>query len=111
MGGGIAPDAGWTKGITALAALPNVWCKLSGMVTEIGDHWSPADLTDHARQVLDSFGPARMMWGSDWPVVNLASSYVDWYVEARKLVDDLSAPEQAQIFGGTAQTFYGLVTP
>jgi len=68
-------------------------------------------LSDHAKHVLDAFGPARLMWGSDWPVVNLASNYLDWYVEARKLVHDLSAAEQAQIFGGTAQTFYGLETP
>lgn len=111
MGAGIAPDAGWTRGMTTLAALPNVWCKLSGMVTEIGTDWTPADLSDHARQAFDGFGPARVMWGSDWPVVNLASNYVDWYAQARKLVADLSAPEQAQVFGGSAQTFYGLVTP
>lgn len=111
MQAGIAPVVGWSKGMTALAALPNVWCKLSGLVTEVGTDWTPADLSDHARHVLDSFGPTRLMWGSDWPVVNLASNYVDWYSQARKLVADLSDAEQAQVFGGSAQTFYGLETP
>jgi L-fuconolactonase len=108
MGAGIAPDALWQRGMSALAALPNVWCKLSGMITEIGPDWRPADLTAHAAHVLAGFGPGRVMWGSDWPVVNLAGDYGSWAEQARALTAGLSRTEAAQVFGGTARAFYGL---
>ena len=104
MGAGQAPDTDWLAGISALAALPNVWCKLSGMITEIGPDWMPADLTRHAALVLQQFGPARVMWGSDWPVVNLAGDYAAWVAQARALVGEAAE----QVFDGTARRFYGL---
>lgn len=104
MGAGKVPDVAWLQGISALAALPNVWCKLSGMITEIGPDWMPADLTRHAAQVLQEFGPDRVMWGSDWPVVNLAGDYAGWVAQARTLVGEGAG----QVFGGTARAFYGL---
>ena len=104
MGAAQVPDAGWLEGISALASLPNVWCKLSGMITEIGPDWMPADLTRHAAHVLQQFGPARVMWGSDWPVVNLAGDYAGWAAQARALVADGAG----RVFDGTARAFYGL---
>lgn len=111
MGAGIRPDPLWQTGIAALAALPNVACKLSGMITEIGPDWKPADLTAHAAQVIGAFGPERMMWGSDWPVVNLAGDYAAWLDQACVLTNGLSPAEKAQVFDGTARAFYGLVKP
>jgi L-fuconolactonase len=111
MGGGQAPDANWRTGIAALAALPNVWCKLSGMITEIGPSWASSDLAAHAAHVLDCFGPGRVMWGSDWPVVNLAGDYGGWLTQAHALAVGLSPAETAQLFDGTARAFYGLGQP
>lgn len=108
MGQGRAPDPDWRAGMTALAALPNLWCKMSGMMTEIGPGWTRADLADHAAHVLTAFGPGRVMWGSDWPVVNLAGDYATWMAEARALTAELSPDEAARLFDGTARAFYGL---
>lgn len=68
----------WASWITDLAALPNVTCKLSGLTTEaIWDNWSTVDIRPYADHILDSFGPARVMFGSDWPVCELAGTYTD----------------------------------
>ena len=108
MGAGQAPDENWREGISALAALPNVWCILSGMITEIGPDWMPAHLARHAAHVVAEFGPSRLMWGSDWPVVNLAGDYGAWVAQARALVSGLSSVQAEQVFDGTARAFYGL---
>jgi L-fuconolactonase len=104
MGGGAAPDPAWIDGIARLATLPNVWCKLSGIITEIGPDWVPQDLTREAAHVLQQFGPARVMWGSDWPVVNLAGTYASWVAQARAMVKK----QREQVFDRTARAFYGL---
>jgi L-fuconolactonase len=98
----------WAKLIQELAALPNVSCKLSGMVTEAGPRWTVAGLRPYAEVVLDAFGPARVMFGSDWPVCLLASSYADVTSAARDLTAQLTREEQALVFGGTAARVYGL---
>jgi L-fucono-1,5-lactonase len=98
----------WAKLIQELAALPNVSCKLSGMVTEAGPGWTVAGLRPYAEVVLDAFGPARVMFGSDWPVCLLASSYADVTSAARDLTAALTREEQALVFGGTAARVYGL---
>ncbi|SON56654.1 putative metal-dependent hydrolase of the TIM-barrel fold protein [Hartmannibacter diazotrophicus] len=108
MGGGRAPDPAWLQGMLALAGRANVWCKLSGMVTEIGPQWQPGDIGPFARHVLDAFGPARTMWGSDWPVVDLASDYQTWVETARILTADLNEMDRERVFEGTARAFYGL---
>lgn len=104
MGAGAAPDPAWIDGIARLATLPNVWCKLSGIITEIGPDWVPQDLTREAAHVLQQFGPARVMWGSDWPVVNLAGTYASWVAQARAMVKK----QHEQVFDRTARVFYGL---
>lgn len=108
MGNGRKPEADWVDGMQQLAACPNVWCKLSGMLTEIGPEWKRADIAPFAATVLEAFGAGRIMWGSDWPVVNLAGDYERWIEAARALTADRSEAERAQIFGATAQRFYGL---
>ena len=98
----------WAELVRELAALPNVSCKLSGMVTEAGPRWTVAGLRPYAEVVLDAFGPARVMFGSDWPVCLLASSYADVTSAARELTAALTREEQALVFGGTAARVYGL---
>lgn len=105
---GAPPDAAWRSGMSRLAGQANVWCKLSGMVTEIGPDWRPDELAPFARHVLAAFGPARVIWGSDWPVVNLASDYAAWLSAARAMVAHLPDAAQEAIFGGNARRFYGL---
>lgn len=108
MGQGRQPDPDWQAGIEALAACPNVWCKLSGMVTEIGPNWQTRDLLPFAQVVLRAFGAERVIWGSDWPVLNLASDYPTWVQTAKALTAPLSAAEVSDIFEGNARAFYGL---
>lgn len=98
----------WAALVRELAALPNVSCKLSGMVTEAGPRWTVAGLRPYAEVVLDAFGPARVMFGSDWPVCLLAASYADVTSAARELTAALTREEQALVFGGTAARVYGL---
>jgi L-fuconolactonase len=99
----------WATLIRELAALPNVYCKLSGMVTEAGQPgWTVAGLRPYAAEVLDAFGPSRVMFGSDWPVCLLAASYADVVSAARELTAGLNQAEQAQVFGGTAARAYRL---
>lgn len=99
----------WASRIRQLAAEPNVYCKLSGMVTEADrTRWRVDDLRPYAETVLDAFGPHRVMFGSDWPVCLLAASYSEVCEAAEKLTADLSAEERAEIFGGTAVRAYRL---
>lgn len=108
MGEGREPDHLWRMGMESLAARPNVFCKLSGMVTEIGPDWKLQDLQPFAKTILDCFGPDRVMFGSDWPVVNLASDYASWLTAARSLLSGLSESNVSKIMGGTARKFYGI---
>lgn len=96
----------WESAVRALAALPNTVCKLSGMVTE-ADHarWTVEDPRPYADTVLDAFGPARLMYGSDWPVCTLAASYGQVLDAARALT---GPADHTQIFERTAVRVYGL---
>ncbi|MGP9021740.1 amidohydrolase family protein [Streptomyces sp. BR1] len=99
----------WASAVRGLAALPNTVCKLSGLVTEANwAKWSVDDLRPYTDTVLDAFGPARLMFGSDWPVCLLASSYGHVINVTRELVQDLSPHERAQVLGGTADRVYRL---
>ena len=100
---------GWLEPMAQLAAAANVTCKLSGLVTEAGEGWTPDDLAPYADAVLAGFGPSRVMFGSDWPVCLLAADYATVFTTAEHLVAGLSRDEQAAVFGGTAATTYGLV--
>lgn len=108
MGNGEVPDTDWMAGFAALAQCHTVWCKLSGMVTEVGAGWTHADIAPFAEHVLDNFGPQKTIFGSDWPVVNLASDYQSWIETVRRLIKDFSAADQNRIMGLNAQQFYQL---
>jgi L-fuconolactonase len=99
----------WRRHFGDLAALPNVCCKLSGLVTEADwQSWTPAQLAPYLDAALDSFGPSRLMIGSDWPVCLAAATYTDVVGLVRDAISEYSSDEQAQILGGTAQEFYQL---
>jgi L-fuconolactonase len=99
----------WATELRALAALPNVSCKLSGMVTEASwTDWKVADLRPYVQIVLDAFGPDRVMFGSDWPVCLLAATYAEVVEAAEELTADLTPTERTAIFGDTARRVYNL---
>jgi L-fuconolactonase len=97
---------GWETGLAALARLPNVWCKLSGLVTEAPwTSWRRDELVPYLRRALDWFGPERCLFGSDWPVCLLAAGYDD----VLGLVLEALAPgERAEVLSSTAVGVYGL---
>jgi L-fuconolactonase len=98
----------WDRNMRELAKRQNVYCKLSGMVTEADPHWSAQDLQPYIDVVLSAFGPRRVMYGSDWPVMLLASDYARWYRTVTTAIAKLSKAEQERIMGGTAVEAYGL---
>jgi L-fuconolactonase len=99
----------WRTSVCRLAALPNVSCKLSGLVTEADwKRWKPAHLVPYLDTVLESFGPARSMIGSDWPVCSLAGPYEQVIAAVADYVAKLSPAEQGSIFGEAATLFYRL---
>lgn len=103
----VADDlAAWREGIMALAAHPCTFCKLSGLVTEAGPGWSLDTLHPVVDHLLMTFGPDRLIFGSDWPVVTLRASYERWFDAAQTLLDGCSEAQRAAIFGGTAQRVY-----
>ncbi len=99
----------WATDLVALAALPNVSAKLSGLVTEARwDAWDARSIGPYARHALEAFGPSRTMYGSDWPVCTLAASYGQVLDLAEELTKALSTEERADVFGGTATRVYRL---
>ena len=99
----------WDRDIRALAAFENVYCKLSGMVTEADwAHWKPGDFTQYLDTILESFGSKRVMVGSDWPVCTLAASYEEVIRIPTEYFHLLSSNEQADIWADNARRFYGL---
>jgi L-fucono-1,5-lactonase len=99
----------WRKELLELARRPNVYCKISGLATEAKlDSWTLADLTPFLASALEAFTPQRLMFGSDWPVCTLATSYSRWSQTIDTWLQKLSAPERARILGGTAHEVYRL---
>jgi L-fuconolactonase len=98
----------WAPAIRAIARDSAACCKLSGLVTEARPGWTEADLKPFVDVLLEAFGPARLMWGSDWPVVNEAGGYAAWRSAAEALTEGCSADDRALIFGDTAAAFYGI---
>jgi L-fucono-1,5-lactonase len=97
----------WKQAITELARSTPMVCKLSGLVTEAGSA-DAAALEASVEHLLGAFGPARMMWGSDWPVCELVCSYGDWVDVSDRLLARLTAGEREQIYSGTARATYGI---
>lgn len=99
----------WRGQIETLATLPNVVCKLSGLVTEADPAgWRIDTLQPFAAHLLAHFGPGRLLFGSDWPVVKLAGGYARWLEAARQLMSHLSLAEQRAIFSDNARRIYRL---
>ncbi len=106
-GGALSP---WREQIRQLAALPNVLCKVSGMVTESDwQNWRAEDFKPYLDVVFEAFGPDRLMFGSDWPVCLLAGSYERVFELVQNYVSRLGSDTEAKFFGGNAAKFYGLV--
>ena len=98
----------WSQQMRRIASMSDARCKLSGLVTEAGEDHSYERLRPYVDHLLDCFGAERLMWGSDWPVLNLVSTYPEWVELTGRLLESLN-PEQCDwILGGTAQVFYGL---
>jgi len=99
----------WRAQVADLARLPNVVCKLSGLVTEADPaSWTTDTLRPYVEHLLSCFGPARLLFGSDWPVVNLAANYRRWLETALELLEPLSAGERAAVMSDNARRIYRL---
>ncbi len=99
----------WKKNMALISNFENVYCKLSGMVTEADwKNWKAEDLTPYLDHVLESFGPKRLMYGSDWPVCLVAASYPRQLAVVENFISHLSAHEKENIMGGNAIRFYNL---
>ncbi len=99
----------WASDLGALALQPNVWCKLSGLITEADwSAWKPTQLRQYLDVVVESFGVDRLMWGSDWPVCLLAGSYEEVREVIAEYLVRFSVDERSAIFGGNATAFYRL---
>ena len=104
--GGLEP---WASDIADLSLMPNVAVKLSGLVTEADhDAWTVEQLRPYADVLIEAFGPDRIIFGSDWPVCLLATSYEVWVATATALMAGLTEAERQQIFGATAARWYRL---
>jgi L-fuconolactonase len=99
----------WASRMQELGQRENVWCKVSGLVTEAKwDAWSPETLKPYLDVAVEAFGPTRLMAGSDWPVCLVASGYAQWWGLLREYFAGFSEAEQAAVFGGTAVEVYRL---
>jgi len=98
----------WRTNIMKLAAFPNVWCKLSGMVTEADlKDWKPEQLSPYIKHVIDCFGATRVMFGSDWPVCLLGVTHVKWVETLLPIVAQLvSKCDLQNLFSENAKKFY-----
>lgn len=104
-------DGGWQPWADLIAAAgrnPRVHCKLSGLVTEAGPDWNADTLSRYVEHLLACFGPGRLLWGSDWPVVELGGGYGRWVAATDALLSGLPAADREAILGGNAWQFYGL---
>jgi L-fuconolactonase len=102
----------WSAALASLADLPNVVCKLSGLVTEADwDSWREAELAPYYRRALAWFGADRCMFGSDWPVCLLAADYGSVLALLLHAIDDLPDDERVRVLGDTAARTYGLRPP
>jgi L-fuconolactonase len=100
----------WRDDMKVISRLPNVHCKISGMVTEADwNHWKPGDLTPYLDTIFEAFGTDRIMYGSDWPVCLLASSYAGVFDNVSRYLSSLTNTEQEQILGLNAMKFYRIV--
>ena len=111
------PDIGaaqwqpWADAMARLASQTGAYCKLSGLLTEAGPGPARGAVQPWAAHVLACFGAGRLVWGSDWPVLELASNYAQWLAETQQLLGGLSLQAQAAVMGGNARRLYRLAAP
>jgi L-fuconolactonase len=99
----------WASAIGEIASLPNVTCKVSGLVTEADwSSWRSTDLTPYVARAVEMFGADRLMWGSDWPVCTLAAPYSEVFETTVEILSDLVGDQLESILGGCAASTYGL---
>ena len=98
----------WASAILALSRRSQVFCKLSGLLSEAGARIKDEDLRPYVDHLLTCFGPRRLMWGSDWPVLLGASGYSPWLEQTMRLAGALSAEEKHWLFHQTAASFYNV---
>jgi L-fuconolactonase len=98
----------WADDMAALAALPNVVCKLSGLLTEAGATPPRGVARAWCDHLLALFGPQRLLWGSDWPVLELAAGYGDWWNDTQAVLAHLSDADRRAVLGANACRVYGI---
>jgi L-fuconolactonase len=102
-------DKAWERNFRDLARRPHVYCKFSGVITEVRDHdWSIETIRPYWEVAIEAFSPRRLMFGSDWPVCLRKLDYLTWLEMVRSLAGELSANEQADLFANTAIKAYNL---
>ena len=103
--------ASWSRDLSQLAECPNVWCKLSGLLTEAAEtHRTRDALLPFTERIVECFGVDRLMFGSDWPVVTMAGGFDAWLAFVEGIVSQWSASERMRIYAGTAAAVYGIPT-
>lgn len=113
---GAKPDIGagewqpWADSIATIANQTSAYCKISGLITEASDTQSYDDAIPYLDHLLGTFGPKRLIWGSDWPVLNLAGDYASWHNASMTRLRPLSEQDQDNILGRNAIRFYHLKT-
>ena len=98
----------WADDLAHIATQTSAVCKLSGVLAEAGPQPSPGAAQRWCEHVLKSFGPQRVLWGSDWPVLELASDYTRWWQDVQVVLQGLTDAERAAVLGGNAQRVYSL---
>ena len=98
----------WASDLKAIAQSTNVFCKLSGILTEAAVNTADENIIPYLDYLLDCFGPERLIWGSDWPVLNLNGNYVEWLSTVKKWLVSQSKQSQSAILGQNANHFYRL---
>jgi L-fuconolactonase len=98
----------WARDLSEFAKLPNVNCKLSGLMNCAGPSAGFEDIRPYAEHVIAAFGPQRVLWASDWPPLDLASDYATWFRYSMSVVENYSAADRAAVLEGTATRVYRL---
>jgi L-fuconolactonase len=101
----------WRAHLTELASSRATYCKLSGLVTEASASWTLDSLRATFEFARATFGAERLLWGSDWPVIDLDADYLRWRAAADALTHGWNSRERDHVFGGSAVSFYGLTSP
>ncbi len=98
----------WADDIAAIARETRAYCKLSGLVSEARPDWTVETLRPYAEHALGAFGPERVIWGSDWPVLTTNGTYAAWVETTDALLSGLSAADRARVMGENAREFYSI---